>query len=648
MNVLLPLLVVAIGPDVPIEVRYPEAATIFHGTFDPSWDENFDGWPDHWKRRRGPGFPHYVSIKIDEDHSRQGERCLRIDLDGGAAAAYSPPIKVGPLFSYVLEGSLKTEGLRHDWAYFSITLLDAQRHRLEAFHCEKVRHSGGWKKLRLGPISPASDDARFAVIGLHIEPEGSQEDLHGAAFFDDVWLGRLPRMTLKSNHPYNFFTTSDEIEVECTVSGFTTKGPEITYQLEDESGNPLARLRRPLAVKTAVAEDQLSLESFSDEPADLIGEAGWKPPVSGPGFYRIWATMKGQALVHRQGLNLVVIDPRHGTSGGEFGWTLPRGNRPVPLPLLAPLVGQAGIHWVKYPLWCEDQGSEDQGSEDQGNEESAEDLMAFYERLDAQGIELIGLLHEPPRSVRTRCGPSPPQSAADLFTRDPSVWYPSLEPVMARLAGRVRWWQLGHDQDTSFVAHPNLTAKIAQVKNELDRIGLDVNLGIGWDWIHELPQAADGEVPWRSVSLSADPPMTPRELAGYLDASRETGLQRWVAVEPLASGGYSFEVRRRPGPADDRRQDPRCRCHLLPAAVQHGPRTDERRRHAGRTLPALANHCAVAGRGPVSRQRPATGRKPQPGFCPHQRRRDGRLERRTNRGNDLPGRGRPADRSVGP
>ena len=163
VNVLLPLLIVAITPDAPpIEARYPEAVTVFHCTFDASWDKNFDQWPDAWTRRRGRGFPHYVRIKINPQPSPQGDRCLRIELDGGGAVAYSPPIQVDPLFGYVLEGYLKTEGLNHDRAYFSVTLLDEQRQRLETFYSRKVRQTPGWQKLRLGPIAPGSGDARLA------------------------------------------------------------------------------------------------------------------------------------------------------------------------------------------------------------------------------------------------------------------------------------------------------------------------------------------------------------------------------------------------------------------------------------------------------------------------------------------------------
>jgi hypothetical protein len=527
VNVLLPLLIMAIVPDAPIDARYPEAVTVFHCTFDASWDQNFDDWPDHWTRRKGRGFPHYVSIKIDRRPSPQGERCLQIELDGGAAVAYSPPVEIDPLFGYVLEGYLKTEGLEYDRAYFSVTLLDEQRQRLETFCSRKIRQTSGWQKIRLGPIAPGSDDARLAIIGLHVQGE-SQADLKGAASFGDVWLGRLPRLALSTIGAYNFFDQDEPVEVDCVASGFVDLGgaPRVTFQLEDVLGRELARCERPLNTLAADIGGKVLPISLSEGPEASIGKTTWKPPVPGPGFYRVRATMRGRhRLVLQQELTLAVFDRQQVPTGGEFGWTLPRGQRPLPLPLLTRLISQAGINWVKYPLRCDPRDGD----------ELIEHLITFGERLGQQGIELVGLLTSSSRQSRT--------PAAEVFTAEPKDWYPSVEPVLSRLATRVRWWQLGDDTDTSFVDCPNLAGKIAQVKAELDRIGRDVNLGMGWGWLDELPQAPQGKAPWQFLTLSADPCVTEQELATYLDATRQSQFQRWVVIEPLSKDHYPVEVR---------------------------------------------------------------------------------------------------------
>jgi hypothetical protein len=540
------LLIVAVNPNRAIEdgaiedgateARFPEATQIFHCTFDPSGDVNYDDWPDRWTRRRGPGFPRYVAIKISEELSPVGGRCLRIDLDGGSAVAYSPAIPANALHGYVLEGRLRTEGLEHNRAFFSVTLLDKDRQRLETVYSKKVQTAGQWQKLRLGPIMPRDDETRMAVIGLHLEG-GLRTDLNGAAVFTDIWLGRLPRLSLSANSPHHVYFDPSRIEITSRASGFTQKDPTLVFLLEDVFGHEIARSERPMTDRAVLGSPELSLDGLSDEPVGQLGVGRWKPPIPGPGFYRVRVAIKGAtSALRRQALTLAVIEPCRGPTGGEFGWSLPRGDEPLPLPVLRQLLCQAGIHWIKYPLWYDEKT----------DDAKVEDLIALIERLNARGIDLVGMLNRPPEPVRAQFGDGKPPEAADIFTAPSAQWYPSLAPVLARLGGWVRWWQLGGDTDTSFVDCARLDEKIARVKTEMDRLGQDVKLGVGWEWKSQLPHSARQTSPCQFLALSAGPPLTPQELSDYLSAAQTARKPRpecWVTLKPLPRGQYSTTAR---------------------------------------------------------------------------------------------------------
>jgi len=533
MNVLLPLLIVAIDPAAPIEVRYPEGTEIFRCTFDESWDANFDGWPDGWTRRRGPGFPPYLSVRISEKRSSPGDRCLQIDLDGAAAVAQSPLIPARHLYSYVLEGLLNTEGLQHDWAYLSLAFLDEKRQRLETSHSEKVRRTQGWQKTRVGPVVPRDPQTRFAVIGLHLEP-GAQADLTGAARFDDIRLGRLPRISLSANSVDHVYSDPEQVRIICEASGFTDEAASVIFSLSDPWGGPLVECERRLKTGMVPTGSELPSNETADEPPILVGSVDWSPPLPGPGFYRVRAVMKERESAGLPcALRLAVIQPERAPEESEFGWSLPRGDRPLPVAELSKLLGQAGIRWVKYPLWFDDR---DGG----GRMQKA---IRLGEQCAMRGIEVVGLLSDPPGELRARFDDSQSLCAAEVFNGGPEDWYPSLETVMTRLATQVRWWQLGRDTDTSFVGYPHLCEKITQVKTELDRIGHDVNLGFGWSWMQELPEAPEEKAPWRFLALSAEPSLTHKELSDYLPATARPGLRRWVVVEPLSRHRYALDVR---------------------------------------------------------------------------------------------------------
>jgi len=543
MHWLLPLLLIGATDDVPLEVRYPEGTEVFHATFDESCDTNYDDWPDHWTRRYGPNYPHYVEVKISKEPAPVGDRCLRVQLDGGGAVAYSPPIEVSHLFAYVTEGFVRINGLKHDRAYYSITFLDSEKRRLESHRSVKLQRTDGWEKVRVGPIAPESPETAFAVIGLHVEP-GERPDLTGSVCFDDVWLARLPRMSLEANEPFHLFIDRRDVKIRCQASGFRRPDQRITLQLTDALGNELQRTRRRLDVRSVQSQVSVSLDTLAEAPSGLVGTTDWSPEIPGPGFYRVRATMRGtSSLVHDRELSLAVIDAQEAPRGAEFGWTLPRGEEPLPLETLAPLIIQSGVGWVKYPLWFSDERDDSE----------TERLVTFLERLARRDIRLVGLLSDPPETIRDKYGFETELAAVNLFAPDVEVWYPSLEPVLTRLATRVRWWQLGGDLDTSFVECPNLLAKTAQIKAALDRIGQDVNLGLGWSWIDQFPgyhpsqqderPAAGESLPWRFLTLSADPPMTYRELGRYIDASADAQVQRWVVIRPISARHYDPDVR---------------------------------------------------------------------------------------------------------
>ncbi|MEN6497909.1 MAG: NEW3 domain-containing protein [Thermoguttaceae bacterium] len=533
MSFWLSLLIVAASPTAPMEGRYPEASEVFHCAFSEKWDQNYDNWPDNWTRRRGPRYPRYIPIEMIAEATPAGKHCLRIELDGAGAVAYSPPIPISSLYEYVLEGLVRTQGLEHDRAWLSLTFLDADQEELDHHPSVKVRDTLGWQKLRLGPVAAKGDRARFVLIGLHLEP-GARADLKGSARFDDLWLGRLPRIALTTGSELQLFTAK-EVPLTCHASGFTGHDVAVKCFLEDVHGTILATQEQRLEVGVAEigAPSVSKAASPSEESPPLVGTAHWQPPIPGPGFYRIYATMPGrQSPYHRPSLALVVLTPQRPSEGSQFGWTLPNGDAALPLPILTELISQAGIGWVKYPVWYDEASFPAKIAK----------LIPFIESLGSQGIEMAGLLI-PPDALRQPAERRRPLSVAEVFFQEPKVWYPTVELTLARLAVQVRWWQLGDDRETSFVDTPNLAEKILRVKKELDRLGNDVNVGFGWRWSQTLPQGPEGKSPWRFVSLSAQPPLKPDKLGEMLDGTQKTPLRRWVVLDPLPRGQLTLDAR---------------------------------------------------------------------------------------------------------
>jgi len=597
--------------------RWPTDRVVFHCTFDqPHWDKNFDHWPDRWTRHQGPGFPVYLEMKRIDDPVAPGGGAFRISLDGGAAAAFSPPIPVRPVYAYVLEICVKTQGLRYHQAYVSLQFLDAKQEVLGRVESEKLTGTRHWQKVRLGPVSPEWSEAYWVRIGLHVEP-GHQADLKGEVAFADVWLGQLPRLRMWVQPRTHLFAQEEKVEIFCEASGFSNPACQIEWELYDVWGRLLTRQLQtlqteavsrevlvppaeaapeppapePKAAASSVAKssqhgapgrrkpprpteeakeasggnsavasagtakakssDQAqpeSLDQANPHPIDpakpesvtetkqvLVyrSQAVWQPSVPGPGFYRVGCRLVGiSARTPPCQLDLGVFGPGFSGKSGEFGWSLPTGDHPLPLEELATLLSQMGLRWVKYPVWFDPKA----------DAEKIEAWVVFSERLSAQGMEMVGLLARPPASVAKQFAAQTPL-AADIFAMDPARWWLVVEPVLLRLAPRIRWWQLGLDDDQSFVGLPRLEDKLRQVKAHWEKVGKDLQIGFGWDWVHQLPRCRQGPAPWKFLTFRSQPPLTAEELTEALAQADSSGLVRWVAVEPLPKQEYPLEER---------------------------------------------------------------------------------------------------------
>ena len=529
MHYLLGLLILAANPAAPIDSRHPEAAQIFHCGFEEASDTNYDGWPEGWSRRRSPQYPRYLPVRIMPGDAAEGSQSLRMELNGGAAAAFSPPIEVGTMFSYVLEGYLRTQNLRNDRAWFSIDFRDATGKVLETLSSEAVVDARKWKKLRLGPFTPSTAEVRTAVIGLHLEPlDVRRPDLKGVAEFDDLWLGRLPRMTLVTNCPHNIYTSGERIEIGCTLSGIFERDPLLRLELIDASGN-----------ESPTVIDRMDLP-ISQIPQRTLAEGGgvtvstsWRPAIKRPGFYRVHVALEGTTgCILERSTTLAVMRSQEAPPHGEFAWSLP-ANRPLSLDTLAELLPQMGLNWVKLPVWVDEKQMHD-----------LDEIVSFAERLGTRHIETVAVLCDPPPTARPQFGEAPSLQAADIFSAASNVWYSALEPIITRLSLQIRWWQLGVDDDTSFVGYPDVGRKIADVKSHLEQFGRELHLGFGWKMYCEMPTAS-GASPWDFVALSAEPAVTATELKQYVSrpAAEKGSTSRWVVLDPLSADQYDRATR---------------------------------------------------------------------------------------------------------
>jgi len=221
----------------------------------------------------------------------------------------APPISVSPQFSFVLEGLLKTDKLEHDVAFFSLSFFDAGQQLLETHETRHERESGQWTKLRIDPIQPRDPNTRLAIVGVHLKPT-DRADLRGAAQFDDMWLARLPRMTLSANSDNNVYARLGQIEISCQVSGFPAEEPTLHFELLDETGQLRAAVDQSM-------EGEI-VEELGGRRSSFSGRTIWRPPIDDYGFYRARVSMpETSGLIHTRTMTLAVLHPASRPRGGH-------------------------------------------------------------------------------------------------------------------------------------------------------------------------------------------------------------------------------------------------------------------------------------------------------------------------------------------
>jgi len=481
-------------------------------TFNRDNDLDLDGQPDDWIRRQGLEFPQYVTAEIDGTNGVDDHTSLKFAANGAGAAYYSPLIRIDDLHTYFFSGSIKTSGMQHDAAIISVSLLDHKRHRLQRFLSRPVmgqHHT--WVPIKLGPMVP-DDNVRFAVIGCHLAPGANEiRDIGGAVWFDQLELGRLPRMELDSNFYRHFINSAQPVEVSCSVSGLDPGHRyELDFRFQDIENRVLQQTLQSLDEDESLMDERLS--DFL-KPRSM----GWQLKPQPPGYYTVYATLLRDgspvASQHTSLVTLSLID--HVRKSGEFGWTLSHPLKAREQTELPQIAAQSGINWLKYPVW--------ETALDRDPRVAANNSQMF-DQLTSYHISPIALLAEPPPQLRSQFSRNW-HGVNEVFSLPTKFWQGSLEPVLARYSSTVRSWQLGGENDRSFVGSAALPSTLQKVRQEIESISRNADLGISWSFEDGAPNPAT-----QFVSLGSEAPWTPQNLGQQLSAMTPSQTERWLLL----------------------------------------------------------------------------------------------------------------------
>ena len=499
--------------------------TVLSFDFEPDEDREPDGLPDDWNRRRGPGFPSYVDCEIDEKHSHVGDQSLHVKVNGGKVAYYSPfnqkVAQIDPRFNYQFRGFIRTERLKHDYALFTVSFLNSRRQRIQRFETRAVTGTHAeWVPLELGPLKP-DPEVRYVVIGCHVD-HLANDDINGDVWFDGIWLGKRPRLTLMPDAHDHFLTPDNDIVINAEVSGLESNSQfELQMALRDVNGDVLEQ-----------NSWLLTTNDKSPSPDGVSGQTiGWKVTARQHGCYFVQAALqRDKQTVQNNETTLVISEPVQSRPTGEFGWSLSNGLGSLTPEELSLVAYEAGIHWVKIPVWS---------SMHEKSATSPAELTRLLEGLYDRSISAVGLLNDPPRQIRSQFAKDW-TGTSEIFSLPPDFWGPSVEPVLARYGSTIEYWQLGGDTDMSFASSNDLPRIIEQVTTQFDQIGRNSKIGVQWPW----PTASPVPTGIRNLftTIGNEDGLTLDEIQQVFSDKTSETAEHWTMLRPLPLE-HSLKVR---------------------------------------------------------------------------------------------------------
>jgi hypothetical protein len=499
--------------------RIGHPSYVFHSVLDDAGDLNGDRWPDGWRRRVGPGYPSHLAMSLVADPTAPGGHCLRVQLNGGGAAAYSPPVLVSPDHAYTVTATVKTQQLQYGRACIAWRLLDADQKPIVEHLSARVGGDTPWRELTL--VRQASDDprVRFAEVGWYVQ-SGDRADLAGSVSLADVRVIREPRLQVttgqarhseRSEEPHaaapetlrgaqrdrltrrawNLFDDPQAVTIECRITGLAGawggRSARLVFELIDIS-QPLGTAGGG-SESTIVHAADLAIEPT--DPPSKPHTVWWSPRLPGPGCYRLRTWLEGHddkgrqsgrskepgatrevlrsaqddrdALRTEQETMLAVLPPGGPRVGGSFGWSLPgAAGSPLP-PQLAELAQRLGVGAVKLPLWLDEK--------DDARRQAAHKLV---EELRSRDVRIIGVLGSPAGPIRKALfdDPTADGSVANLLTAPAAKLRPRLTAAIMPWALRVHDWQLGEDGDGSLRGSSPAIERLHEVAREMADDGL--------------------------------------------------------------------------------------------------------------------------------------------------------------------------------
>jgi hypothetical protein len=480
-----------------------------------------------------PGYPPWTQVRYDDRHSTSGRYSFYLGLDGGNAGAF---LRVGALpavpgSDYLITASVRTEDLAHAGARLSACLVDGVGRRIDgsAGASEPLHTAGAWRRVS---TRLKGDFPEASWIGVQIELLQSQvyrpqaaaehrirlEQIRGAAWFDDIEIWQVPRLSLGIKDPVNIVR---EPQIPSVVAG-----------VRDPSGQ-LLHVRVVVRDHWGVAVARMDRQTGGGLPPLPT----WTPDLPACGWYEaelsVWDGdgVAGPALAHTRSSFLWMPQERPRPSGPLRGFTLNAGRvHERELPNLESILDRTRLGSVVISPRIEDPGVP-------AAVERGTALRKTVERLVSRRLSVTFSL-QPPMSETKK--DSSGQDALWLLSEAGGSWPPGLYELLAEFGHDVDRWQLGPIERPSAFYRPNLAKLSRRAAAAMKEAVPSPRLILPWSLTQTLRSDLDRTI---TPFFVVPPSVQPGHIGAYLDRMPAAFLPAGLHLNSHAAADLSHRRR---------------------------------------------------------------------------------------------------------
>lgn len=503
--------------------------------FDERGLGNFESVAMNWLPIEGPAYRRFLEARFDETVGHLAPPSFLLALQGGSLASqyFAKDVSVRAGSEYRLTAWIRPQRLVHARAYLTIYYLDHAMRKIDNSERRSVEVRGAgenepWQRVVID-LPPGGEHARWIGLTCHVDqvavPSNQEStfhpieyhDVHGAAWFDDITILRLPRISLSLNSAAGIYLPGRT--TVCTVKMVDLDGADLRMDLDilDADGRILAA--------HALDGARLAQEAATFRIADL---------PAGCYLARLRARVGDHVLSQQQSRFLRLNDGPPLKRRGEGGFGIVAepslfAHRGLSERLLKHLTPSM----VKLPLWRED-------LHDDAIVRGDSRVEKVVEALHAADIGIVGVLEAPPDSLAKQYDLSE-RSITSILATNPNQWRPYIALILARYGQRIRAWQLGAD-DAPFLGDPALlTNALADLRREMRTL-------IGLPQV-VIPRSFQSATPRDALPADVFSLTVPVHVAAERIAeppkilTASDGVARWATMQQPIPGRYDRQWR---------------------------------------------------------------------------------------------------------